>query len=222
MRLLASGFHRFSENSQTLETARNKVRRILNQRDSAAFPNGTRRTNIGELADQLFWSDSVIASYIFKCTTCGLETEAQRDLQTCVLQCHQSFEGSVSEYLKQVMSSHTSQKCTQCHGETDRITRFHKTPKLLTFSINGSSLRVSKKFKFVNGDDKVVYRLKSVVYLGEFHFISRIFRSDHSVWFHDGITTGRQCKGEGKMDAFSNDELMECNGKRAAILLYTL
>jgi hypothetical protein len=222
MNLLASGFYRFSQNVQTLETARNKVRHVLNQRDSAAFPNGTRGTNLGELVNQMFRSDHAIASYIHKCTICGSETEAQRDLQTCVLECNQLFEGTVSEYLKQVMSDRIPLKCTQCHGELDKITRFHKTPKLLIFSVNNSSLSIQKKFRFISGDDNIVYRLKGVAYFGEFHFTSRIFRPDKSVWFHDGITTGRQCKSEGRMGTFSNNKLMECNGKTATHFLYAI
>jgi hypothetical protein len=222
MNLLASGFHRFSENVQTLETARNKVRRILNQRDPVAFPNGTRGTNIAELTHQMFRSDYAIASYMHKCTVCGGETTAQRDLQTCVLQCHQSFDGTVSEYLKQIMSSSTSLECTQCHGEMNKITRFHKTPKILLFSINDSSLKVTKDLTLDNGNDNVAYKIKGVIYFGEFHFTSRVFSSDDTVWFHDGITTGRQCENQGKITTLSDDELMECDGKKATLLLYAI
>lgn len=118
------------------------------------------------------------------------------------------------------MLDRTLYKCMECDGETDKITQFHKTPKLLIFSINGSSLKVTKKLRFVNGDDDVIYRLKGVVYFGEFHFTSRIFKSDKSVWFHNGITTGRQCRNEGEMKKISNDELMECDGKKATLFLY--
>jgi hypothetical protein len=152
---------------------------------------------------------------------CENETTAQADLQTCVLQCPQNFQGTVSEYSKQVMSCSTPDRCTQCESEMAKITYFHKTPALLVLSINESSLRLSKKFRFANGCDSVIYRLKGIIYFGAFHFISRVIRPDKTVWFHDGITTGRQCKNEGKLNRFSNEELMECNGKKATLLLYS-
>lgn len=85
MNLLASGFHRATEGRCSLEAARNKVRHILNQRSPDMFPYGQRGTNIGDLTHHMFRSDEVIASYHLKCTECGSETIAQRDLQTCVL-----------------------------------------------------------------------------------------------------------------------------------------
>jgi hypothetical protein len=222
MNLLASGFHRFQGGTQTLETSRNKVRRVLNQRNSHMFPNGTSGTNIGELAHQMFRSDNAIASYVLRCTNCGNETMAQHDLQTCVLQCDHLFRGTVSKYLKHIMSHRVPDRCIQCMGEMDRITRFHKSPTVLAFSVNDSNIRASKKLKLVNGDDEIGFKLKGVVYFGEFHFTSRIFTSDRTVWFHDGMTTARQCRNEGKAETFSDRDLMECNGKKATLLLYAL
>ena len=72
----------------------------------------------------------------------------------------------------------------------------------------------------MNGDDEIGFKLKGVIYFGEFHFTSRIFTSDRTVWFHDGMTTARQCRNEGKIETFSDHDLMECNGKTATLLLY--
>ena len=120
------------------------------------------------------------------------------------------------------MSSSTSLECTQCHGEMNKITRFHKTPKILLFSINDSSLKVTKNLTLDNGNENVAYTIKGVIYFGEFHFTSRVFSSDDTVWFHDGITTGRQCENQGKITTLSDDELMECDGKKATLLLYAI
>jgi hypothetical protein len=62
MNVLASGFHRSSENGGTLESARNKVRRLLHQRNPALFPYGQAGTPISEMIEQLLRSDNIIAS----------------------------------------------------------------------------------------------------------------------------------------------------------------
>ena len=102
----------------------------------------------------------------------------------------------------------------------DKVTCFHKSPMVLAFSVNDSTIRASKELKLVNGDDEIGFKLKGVIYFGEFYFTSCIFTSDTTVWFHDGMTTVRQCRNEGKIETFSDHDLMECNGKTATLLLY--
>jgi len=49
MNVLATGFYRAKENQGTLESARNKVRRLLHQRNPALFPYGQIGTPINEM-----------------------------------------------------------------------------------------------------------------------------------------------------------------------------
>jgi len=86
MNVLASGFHRSSENGGTLESARNKVRCLLHQRSPTLFPYGQAGTPVSEMIEQLLRSDNIIASNWIQCVECNQETNLNNDLQTCVIQ----------------------------------------------------------------------------------------------------------------------------------------
>ncbi|KAJ7611959.1 hypothetical protein B0H17DRAFT_906243, partial [Mycena rosella] len=42
-------------------------------------------------------------------------------------------------------------------------------------------------------------RLRGVIYGGQDHFTCRFFDQTGCMWFHDGITTGRQCIQEDEL-----------------------
>ncbi|KAF9455434.1 hypothetical protein BDZ94DRAFT_1351343, partial [Collybia nuda] len=43
------------------------------------------------------------------------------------------------------------------------------------------------------------YKLKGIIYFANEHFTCRIIQSDGTVWFHDGITTGRFLTRDGNI-----------------------
>ncbi|KAH6888299.1 hypothetical protein BKA70DRAFT_1029979, partial [Coprinopsis sp. MPI-PUGE-AT-0042] len=64
------------------------------------------------------------------------------------------------------------------------------------------------------------YHLKGVVYGDGNHFTSRFIANDGSVWFHDGIETGRDCVLQGKLTEDNCHTLARCGGKRGIAVLY--
>jgi hypothetical protein len=220
MNVLATGFYRASNNQGTLESARNKVRHLLHQRNPVLFPYGYAGTPITDMVEQLLRSDNIIASNWLRCVDCEDENNRANDLQTCVIQCSDAADCTTATCLqKKFVDRHPTRRCTQCCGELDRITRFEIIPKILVFAVNHESVRVSKKMRFRDGDSSVVFTLKGVVYTGDFHYTSRIFINGN-VWFHDGMVTGRKCKYEGKLSAFTDADLSVCNGKTLSLVVY--
>jgi hypothetical protein len=65
------------------------------------------------------------------------------------------------------------------------------------------------------------YNLKGIVYLGGFHFTSRIVTSDNTVWFHDGITTANICIKEDILKNFNHSDLTLCKERQAELVVYT-
>jgi hypothetical protein len=62
--------------------------------------------------------------------------------------------------------------------------------------------------------------LKGIIYHGGFHFNSRIIRPDKSIWFHDGITCGKNCINEGSLKEYISDDLLERNHYKACLIVY--
>jgi hypothetical protein len=44
--------------------------------------------------------------------------------------------------------------------------------------------------------------------------------ADNSVWFHDGLVTGRKCEYEKPLNEYSDNELSTCRGKSMSMVFY--
>jgi hypothetical protein len=219
MNVLATGFCRASQDQGTLESARNKVRCLMHQRCPDLFPYGHAGTPVIEMAEQLLRSDNIIASSWLKCVVCKEEHNKYTDLQTCVIQCS-NVSGTTAMCLqKRFIDRHPRRRCGHCNGEVDEITRFEIVPKVLVFAINSGSVKVSKKISFNDGETRLVFGLKGIIYSGDFHYTSRICVNGE-VWFHDGMVTGNKCEYQGKLNVFTDSELSSCDGKTSTLVVY--
>jgi len=133
MNVLSLGFNRAQENKSTLEMARNKVRHLLHQRKPQLFPYGQAGTSISEMAEDLLRSDNVISSSWYRCNNCKQETNMNKDLQTCVVQCP-GVDCTTSECMKQLLKNQeTGKTCINCGSNLDRVTRFNVIQRSLYY-----------------------------------------------------------------------------------------
>ena len=221
MKMLATGFHRANEEQETLESARNKIRRVLHQRSPTLFPYGQAGTPISEVTEHLLRSDNIIASAWLMCVDCKHKTNMEDDLQTCVIQCPDDRDCTTSQCLQQKLQHrHLRRRCTNCGGEVDKIMHFNNIPKVLVFSIQNPSIKASRKICFRDNEATVVFGLGGIVYFGDFHYTARIFARG-SVWFHDGMSTGKNCTYEKELSDFIDVELSECRGKTLSLVMYS-
>jgi hypothetical protein len=79
--------------------------------------------------------------------------------------------------------------------------------------------KVGKNISFHDGNSMVVFDLKGMVYYGDFHYTARIC-VDGSVWFHDGMVTGRGCVYEKRLTEFTDTGLLVCDGKVLSLVVY--
>jgi hypothetical protein len=106
MNILASGFHHANEDQGTLESARNRVRHVLHQRNPQLFPYGQVGTPISELIEQLLRSNNIITSTWLRCIECEEESNMNDDLQTCVIQCSYDCDCTTSACLQKRLQKH--------------------------------------------------------------------------------------------------------------------
>jgi hypothetical protein len=221
LKVLASGFNKANKQPSTLETARNKVRYILNQKHPEYFPYGQTGTSIGDLANFLFKPNSTLASSIIKCIDCNNETSTIDSQASYVIHCPSTFVGTTAEFFSQVLLHQQSSRCTLCNEKTYKLTQFHKSPPLLILAMNNNAkLEISKKMDIQISKVIANYKLKGIVYLGNFHFTCRLITSNDRVWFHDGRITARRCCEEGHFSNFSNTDLLTCDEKNAMLAVY--
>ena len=147
--MLATGFYRVGENQGTLESARNKVRHLLHQRNPNLFPYGQTGTPVSEMTEQLLRSDDAIASTWLRCIDCANESNLNSDLQTCVVQCLDDRDCTTSLCLQRRFRDRNPRRsCIQCGGEVDKVMCFNVIPQLLVFSVSNATIGVNKKISF--------------------------------------------------------------------------
>ncbi|KAJ6549529.1 hypothetical protein DFH09DRAFT_926103 [Mycena vulgaris] len=89
------------------------------------------------------------------------------------------------------------------------VPRLLRVPDLLIVGIgqNGSKLPIERRLRFdLNGNTQILL-LRGIIYVGNFHFTSRLVDSDGRVWFHDGIRTGRACVDENYLEGHPDNFL---------------
>ena len=98
--------------------------------------------------------------------------------------------------------------------------RFDVVPKVLVFHLQSASVEVSKSICFRDGDTRFEFGLRGVVYFGDFHYTARVCVRG-SVWFHDGMGTGKNCTYKKELGEFTGTELSECRGKILSLAIYS-
>jgi hypothetical protein len=96
---------------------------------------------------------------------------------------------------------------------------FDVVSKVLVFDLQRASVAVSKKICFRKGDAQVVFGLRRVVYFGDFHYTARVCIRG-SVWFHDGMGTGKNCMYEKELSDFNDPELSTSRNKIISLAIY--
>ncbi|KAI0825908.1 hypothetical protein BC629DRAFT_1261880, partial [Irpex lacteus] len=66
------------------------------------------------------------------------------------------------------------------------------------------------------------YRLIGIIYYGGSHFTSRVITNEGSIWYHDGIETGKSCIHEGNIADIDAKELATAPyGRKYSTAIYS-
>ena len=98
---------------------------------------------------------------------------------------------------------------------------FEDTPAVIAFDMSQHkiSLLESVVITTVKGDS-MTYNLRGVIYYYlDNHFTSRFISESGRVWFHDGISTGRQMVPEGSV---GDTDLGTCQSRIAICAVYVI
>ncbi|EPQ50475.1 hypothetical protein GLOTRDRAFT_50397 [Gloeophyllum trabeum ATCC 11539] len=65
------------------------------------------------------------------------------------------------------------------------------------------------------------YYLTGIIYHGDYHFNCRFIGKDGTIWYNDGMVTGRNCIEEGNLTYTDLNDLNTCKGKTITIAIYS-
>ncbi|KAH6903746.1 hypothetical protein BKA70DRAFT_1110641 [Coprinopsis sp. MPI-PUGE-AT-0042] len=115
-------------------------------------------------------------------------------------------------------------KCKHCShkGAKQKVTEIHELPDLIAFAVVDPKTFPSLSLDVKVKDTPRTYHLKGIIYGDGHHFVSRFISADATIWFHDGIETGRKLVQQGVVSDNGCPDLARCKGKRAVAFLYGL
>jgi len=217
---LAFGFSDVNNEMRSFENVRDTIRHIIHNQDPNMFPFGTRGIDICDLAEKLMKTLYPLTVSYLQCEDCGNRVYLNTNRSSFVMNCSGTFTGDVSTCFQSIIYSSRRQPCVHCNGQVNEIMVFHESPSFLIFTINNNKTIINKKLKWKNQNNSVTYRLRGLVYYGDFHFTCRIITQDSRIWFHDGIETRETCQYEGNLDEFHTSDLLTCGGRKSRLAVY--
>ncbi len=200
---LVSDFEKVKNNQVSLEYARNKVRNLLYMDNDILFPMGAEYVYISELIGYILGNinHGVIK---YSCNMCTYSRPALyiNNHTTVVLRdYHDTGIIKLSEMLNvNADDSIVGDKCPNCYANNNVIIRTHATgelhsvPHLLAIEMYNERNRIKPDLELtINyGCARCKLRLCGIIYGGQQHFTSRYIDKSGTVWYHDGITTGKE------------------------------
>ena len=226
--LLGEFYSNLNQNSTALEVTRDNLRLMLNSIDPSRFPSDSSR---GASALEVFSEMTQCIKPCFqvskRCTQCGEETlqyssQTVWDCGNSVWKNHptklrSSRNQSIQQWIKAFMTQKCRRACTCSGVRVQTYTLWSSPPPFLIFNVSEIEVKVTSRIKVFNH----TYNLIGIIYYGGFHFTSRIIDRDSNIWYHDGMTTGRQCIQESNVKDIDSTELLKVKGKDIYAMVYS-
>lgn len=98
---------------------------------------------------------------------------------------------------------------------------FTQTPHLIALELENHNAQISKAIRVQDSQNhSTVLKLRGIIYLGEFHFTAWLLSQDGTIWFYDGIGTGKYCLPDGHIQSADLATFNKCQGKEALMVIY--
>jgi hypothetical protein len=218
---------------QMLEHSRDTMRAYLHGRSNFAandFPYGHRSTSIDRLANGLFPENKGHGTGKQSCLKCGMEDpetyEVFHNFMSAGLGRNEVHPNGVPLSIWMDRNFRKGQTgCRICTGAARRNYMrmeytLHSVPELMIILLDHNNLTFDRTLTFRVQGQEVRLQLRGIIYGGFGHFTSRVVQSDGTVWFHDGMTTRRQCIREFRYEDADKLALHTCRERRAIAVVY--
>ncbi|KAJ6467983.1 hypothetical protein C8R47DRAFT_990276 [Mycena vitilis] len=214
----------------SLEDARNSVRRSMSNAKPDYFPYGPNTTSI-DLIAQVILPSRYYAVGRQSCSLCGYVDQRDYGVLESYLSAGLSTRQTYPEgvHLQVWMDRYMSNgrnNCPACRlsGVRTRLTMattLRDVPPMILLDLSSNRLVFSNELRFTCQGVGVSLKLRGIIYGGEGHFTCRYIERDGEMWFHDGITTGRDCLPEIALGRVQDRlSLHRCGEKKAVAVIY--
>ncbi|KAJ6514262.1 hypothetical protein C8R47DRAFT_962284 [Mycena vitilis] len=214
----------------TFEQARNVVRRSLRTAKPDVFPNGRMFTSVDRLAEAMLPS-KFYAVGRQGCTECGHDERMSYGMLeshlTAGLSTRTTYpDGFPLQHWLHRYLTEGRRPCPVCaaNGVRCRLTMattLRDVPPIMIFDLIHDKLLFDEVLTFDLQGVPANLRLRGIIYGGQSHFTCRLIGKNGTMWFHDGITTAKDCIREVNIRSVHDRlSLHKCGEKKAVALVY--
>jgi hypothetical protein len=214
---LEKGFRQSFLGKLSLEDLRDSIRPQLHAHDPQGFPWGQIGTSVGTLAETMLWTEEPVTASQLVCTNCDYKIP-EEDSRHGYFVSAVEVSVSTSKWLANFGYS-TQYSCPECLSDMRRHIFYKNPPNILVLNYPGKDIRTSHKIVFDSDEGYVTLHLRGIIYLGGYHFTSRVICTDGSVWYHDG-QKGHICNEEGLLKLMRDRDLRACEGRALTLAVY--
>ena len=215
---LDTGFQQVFAEELSFEDLRDSIRPMLHALNPDDFPWGQFGASVGTLAYELLKPQSSVTLNQHMCTNCDYEEPEIDDRLGYALTTTGPQPASTAKWIGG-LGHHSHDFCPECQARMTWKIFYKGFPSILTLEYPDTDIKTSHKMFFAADDQKVTLYLRGVIYLGGFHFTSRIIHSDGTVWYHDG-QKGHACKKQGHLRSMEDKDLRKCKGRKLMLAVY--
>jgi hypothetical protein len=172
------------------------------------------------LCEEVFSASSCAMYEKIICQTCNMIYRISQRPNVYLQVCGTGKSSVQAQFLKS-LDCVLNEKCVHCDSLLNMQTEFNLTmPPLIVLSLTQGNLKITPTIEVSKNGRKAKYHLKGIIYHGGYHFTARIVTSQKDVWYHDGMTTAKECKYEGKLCDFH--DIRDAEGRKVSTVIYSL
>ncbi|KLO09503.1 hypothetical protein SCHPADRAFT_833954 [Schizopora paradoxa] len=112
--------------------------------------------------------------------------------------------------------------CLVCTNKLFNAKTFNILPKMFVLHVGQHKMQISHKVNIEMNQQLYTYKLRGLIYFGDFHFTSQFVSENEGIWYHDGIETDRRCNFKGNLSDTENDALLYSQGRQVCSVIYAL
>ena len=174
---LDKGFRQSFIGKLSLEDLRDSIRPQLHAHDPQGFPWGQFGTSVATLAETMLRTEDPVTASQLVCTNCDYKGPEKDSRHGYVVSSVEVTSASTSKWLADLGRS-AQRSCPECLSDMRRHLFYKDPPDVLVLDYPGENIRTSHKIVFDSDDGHVTLNLRGIIYLGNYHFTSRVICTD--------------------------------------------